>query len=90
MKYESGLQVTINISTIILDSSLQNSALRKKFGPKRKAVVEKIRSFMMKTFLILAVAKYHLIDPIKKGGMDGACGTYVEEEKYLQGFDGET
>ena len=26
-------------SIIILDSSLQNSALRKKFGPKRKARV---------------------------------------------------
>jgi len=44
----------------------------------------------MRTFLILAAAKYHLIDPIKKGGMVGAWGTYVEEEKYLQGFDGET
>jgi len=72
MKYESGLQVTINISTIILDSSLQNSALKKKLGPKKKAVVGKIRSFMMRTFLILAAAKYHLIDPIKKGGMVGA------------------
>jgi hypothetical protein len=77
-------------STIILDSSLQNSALRKKFGPKRNAVVGKIRSFMMRTFLILVAAKYHSCDPIKETGMGGACGMYVEEEKYLQSFDGET
>ena len=44
----------------------------------------------MRNFLILAAAKYHSSDTIKLGGMGGACGTYVEEEKYLQGFDGET
>lgn len=77
-------------STIILDSSVQNSAPRKTFGPKRKAAVGKIRSFMMTTFFILAAAKYRSSDPIKEGGIGGACGTYVEEEKYLRGFDGET
>jgi hypothetical protein len=78
------------ISNIILDSSLQNGALRKKFAPKRKAVVGKKQSFMTRTFLILAAAKFSSIDPIKKGRMGGACGTYVKEEKYLQGFYGET
>ena len=83
-------QEITSTARITLDSSLQNSALRKKFGPKRKAVVGKIRSFIMRTFLILAAAKYHSGDPIKEDGMGGACGTNVEEEKYLQGFDGET
>lgn len=77
-------------STINIDSSLQNSALRKNFGPKRKAVVGKKRSFMMMTFLILAAARYHSSDPMKEGGMAATCGTYVEEETYLQGFDGKT
>jgi len=54
MKYESGLQVTINISTVIRLRVLENRVLRKKFGPKRKAVVGKIRSFMMRTFLIIS------------------------------------
>jgi hypothetical protein len=69
-------------STIILYSSLQNSALRKKFDPKRNARVGKIRSFMMRNFLILAAAKYHSSDTIKEGGKGGACGTCVEEDMY--------
>jgi hypothetical protein len=44
---------------------------------------------MTRTYLILAAAKYS-VDPIKKSRMSGACDTYVEEEKYLQGFYGET
>jgi hypothetical protein len=77
-------------SAIIVDSSLQNSALRKTFGAKRKALVGKIQSFMMRTILISAAAKYHSSDPIKEGGMGGARGTHMQEEKYLQAFDGET
>jgi hypothetical protein len=39
---------------------------------------------------IVNLAEYYSGDKIKENEMGGACGTYGEEERYIQGFDGET
>ena len=39
---------------------------------------------------LLLLTKYYLGDPIKKNEMVGACGTYVGQERCIEGFGGET
>ena len=34
--------------------------------------------------------KYYSGDQIKKNEMGRACGTYGRQDRYIQGFDGET
>ena len=45
-----------------------------------------MRSFIVSLFL----TKYHPKDQIQEDKMGSACGTYGEEEEYVQGFGWET
>jgi hypothetical protein len=38
----------------------------------------------------IMLTKYYSGDQIKKNKMGGACSTYQEQERYMQGLGGET
>jgi len=44
----------------------------------------------MKNFIICPLTKYYWGEKMKKNGTDGACSMYAGEERYVQGFGGET
>jgi hypothetical protein len=44
----------------------------------------------LETFFISCLTKYYSDDQFKKNEMGGTCNTYWGEERFIQGFDGET
>ena len=67
----------------------ENRVLRRMFGPKRDKVTRESRKLHYEELNDL-LAKYFSGDKIKKNGIGGACGTYGGQDRYIQGFGGET
>ena len=44
----------------------------------------------MRRLMICTILQYCLDNQTEKNKMGGACGTYVGEERHIQGFVGET
>jgi hypothetical protein len=69
----------------------ENRVQRKIFGPQRDEVMGRgvKKTTQREASLSVFFAKYYLGDQIKKNEIGRACGTYGEQERYMQGFGGE-
>jgi hypothetical protein len=68
----------------------KNRVLRRIFGPKKDEVTGEWRRLHNRALCSVLLTKYHSGDQVKKTEMGRTCGTYGEEERYIQGFSGET
>jgi hypothetical protein len=66
---------------------VENRLLRKTFEPKRDEVTGEWRRLHNEELLF---TKYYSGDQIKKNKMGGACSTYVEKKRCIQGYGGKT
>jgi hypothetical protein len=67
----------------------ENRVLRRILGLKRDEVTGEWRRLHNKELHALYSSKYHSGDEVKKTEMGRTCGTYVGEERCIQGFSGE-
>jgi len=68
----------------------ENRVLRRIFGPKTDELTEEWRKLHMRSLIICTAHPVFLSDKIEKNENGRACSTYRGEERFIQGFGGET
>ena len=68
----------------------ENRVLRRIFGPRRDEVTREWRRLHNKEFYALYSSQNIIRVHIKKTEMNRTCSAYGGEERYIQGFSGET